>query len=342
MTAALSDTWYVSRTDISPDPHNPRTSFDAAKLRELAESIITYGLIQPIVIRPTTKEDTASGVETPYVIVAGERRWQACDLAHIQELPCVLLPEVTVGEKRTTASTAERSSLPVDLVSELALVENIQRADLTPVEEARAFKRILDNDSSVNQTLLAKRLGLSLDYVRKRLALLALPDEVLDHVHAERIGLSAAMCLHALVGKVSPTAISQLAHVAATKRWPLAKIEKAVGVQLGQAPRARYAGNDAAPPAAPVPEQGQAAPAPAAVPVVPAAPTKAASGDWAQVVLPELGTKRAKIATAVTSDGVPCLVVAYRGDAQALGLLKESIRATILSFTRQEAADDNV
>lgn len=316
-----SETWYVPHQDISPDPFNPRTSIDQTKLRELAQSIVTYGLIQPIVVRPTTDDDAREGVATPYVIVAGERRWLACEVAGIEEVACTLLPEVTVGDKRTKASTAERNSLAVDLVGELALVENIQRADLSPTEEARAFKRILDNDPSANQTILASRLGLTVDYVRKRLLLLTLPDSVLDHIHAQRLTIQQGMCLQALTEKTEASQIIQIADLAALRKWPLAKVEKAVAAALGQEPRARYSGK---------PKQAE-----------PEAPPS--GGDpWKHVCLPPLGDKKAKLATVVTSDGVVGVVVAYRGTAQEIDLIKASIRATVQSFAAKGVPSDDV
>lgn len=340
------DTWYVPREDITPDPKNPRQFRPDDAFAELIESIKTYGIIQPIVLRPALEDE---GIDTPWVIVAGERRWRAAKFASVEEVPCVQLAEVTVGGRRGSPSTAKRSSIPTELTSEIALVENIQRQNLTPLEEGRAFRQILDTDTEATATSLSQRLGLSFDYVRKRLAIIALPEDAQEFIADGRLSLAAALCIHALVGHTDDATIVQLASVAARKRWPVAKVEAAVAQTLGEKPRARYTRpapldnvpvtpyGQAAPPTSE--DAGDEAPAPAPAPP-PAAPTSPKNA-WTAVTLPAVGEgKTGKFARVLTADGVRAIVVAHR-DERTLQLVEDAIKAT-LNAAKQQEADDGV
>ncbi len=136
---------------IVPDPNQPRKSFDKIGLEELAASIRTHGVVQPIVIRPLQ-----DGV---FQIVAGERRWRATQLAGLERLPAVV------------RDTHEHHAL------ELALVENLQREDLNAIDQARAYQRLL-SEFSLTQERLASRVGKSRASVANMLRLLKLPEEV--------------------------------------------------------------------------------------------------------------------------------------------------------------------
>lgn len=136
----------VSIEEIKPNKYQPRTEFSDDGLFELTQSIRENGLIQPIVVRRSKKG---------YEIVAGERRYRACQLAGLVSVPCVLM-EVTDNES-----------------AKLALLENIQREDLTPIEEARAYKNILDNND-YTQEQLARQLGKSQSAIANKLRLLDL------------------------------------------------------------------------------------------------------------------------------------------------------------------------
>ena len=136
---------------IVPDPNQPRTSFDKTGLEELAASIRTHGVVQPIVIRPLQ-----DGV---FQIVAGERRWRAAQLAGLERMPAVV------------RDTHEHHAL------ELALVENLQREDLNAIDQARAYQRLL-SEFSLTQERLASRVGKSRASVANTLRLLKLPEEV--------------------------------------------------------------------------------------------------------------------------------------------------------------------
>jgi ParB family chromosome partitioning protein len=145
---------------IEPNSSQPRRNFDAAKLEELSVSIKEHGVVQPIIIRPI-----ASG---KYELVAGERRWRACQLLHMESIPAVI------------------KDLSDSHTMEIALIENIQREDLGPLEEAGAL-RTLAEEFGFTQEQLAQRLGKSRPYVANLLRLLQLPGEVQDLVSQGQI-----------------------------------------------------------------------------------------------------------------------------------------------------------
>ena len=161
---------------VEPREEQPRTSFDEASLQELADSIAEYGLIQPITVRKLT-----SGY---YQIIAGERRWRAARLAGLKEVPVRV---IEADDK---------------LATELALVENLQREDLNPVEEALGYKTLLDV-YGMTQDEAAKRVGKSRPTVTNALRLLTLAPEVQQFVEQ---GLLSAGHARALVG-VKPESV---------------------------------------------------------------------------------------------------------------------------------------
>lgn len=134
-------------SQIVPNRDQPRKVFDEAALRELSESIAQHGLIQPLLVRPT---DNGS-----YQIVAGERRWRASRLAGLEKVP-VVIKEISDSE-----------------VMELALIENLQREDLNPIEEAEGYKTLMDT-YSMTQEQVASRVGKSRPAIANALRLLAL------------------------------------------------------------------------------------------------------------------------------------------------------------------------
>jgi ParB family chromosome partitioning protein len=133
--------------EIEPNRNQPRKDFDEGALNELADSIARHGLIQPIVVRPT--------LDGTYMIIAGERRWRACRIAGVTEVPVMI--------KETDDKT----------LMELALIENLQREDLNPVEEALGYKALIE-DFSLTQEEVAHRMGKSRSAVTNALRLLAL------------------------------------------------------------------------------------------------------------------------------------------------------------------------
>ena len=138
---------------VGPNPHQPRQMIDEAKLGELAESIRTHGLLQPLLVTRT------DGGQIAYLIIAGERRWRAARLAGMTRVP-VVVKEATPAE-----------------ILELALVENIQRADLSPLEEANAYRQLSD-DFGLTQERIAQRVGRSRVAISNTMRLLDSPPEV--------------------------------------------------------------------------------------------------------------------------------------------------------------------
>ncbi len=158
----------IEISKISPHPDQPRRHFDAAALDELAESIATRGVIQPIVVRP------ASGDR--YQIVAGERRWRAAQKAQLHRIPAIV------------RDFSEAETL------EIALVENIQREDLNPIEEAQAYRRLIDQFHH-SQEALARIVGKSRSHVANLMRLLDLPDDVQALVMGGRLSMGHGRAL---------------------------------------------------------------------------------------------------------------------------------------------------
>ena len=159
----------VNINDIEPNRNQPRKDFDEEALNQLAESIATHGLIQPIVVRPN--------LDGTYMIIAGERRWRACRIANLSEVPVII--------KETDDKT----------LMEIALIENLQREDLNAVEEALGYKALIE-DFSLTQEEVAKRMGKSRSAVTNALRLLGLKPAELE---ALRIGSISAGHARALL-----------------------------------------------------------------------------------------------------------------------------------------------
>lgn len=155
-------------SEIEPNKNQPRLRFEPQAISELAESIKTHGLLQPIVVRPI-----AGGT---YQIVAGERRWRACREAGLTSVPVIIKD---LDDKQTT---------------ELALIENLQREDLNPVEEALGYSRLM-RDFSLTQEQVAERVGKSRSAITNTLRLLALPKEFLEALENGKISSGHARAL---------------------------------------------------------------------------------------------------------------------------------------------------
>ncbi len=155
----------VSIDAISPNPHQPRTVFDPEALQELADSIREMGLIQPLIVQEAA-EGEAGGAR--YRLITGERRWRAARMAGLQHVEVIV-----------------KDASPQEML-ELALVENIQRADLNPLEEAEAYRQLAD-DFGMTQERIAERVGRSRVSVTNSLRLLKLPDEIKQALMAGRI-----------------------------------------------------------------------------------------------------------------------------------------------------------
>jgi ParB family transcriptional regulator, chromosome partitioning protein len=142
---------------LAPNPRNPRRNFDEGELSDLAQSIREHGIVQPVVARP------APGQAGRYEIIAGERRWRASQRAGLVEIP-VIVRDVN-----------DRTAL------ELAIVENVQRADLNPVEEAMGYQQLID-EHNYTQADLGNIIGKSRSHVANTLRLLKLPDAIRDMI----------------------------------------------------------------------------------------------------------------------------------------------------------------
>ena len=157
-------------SDIAPNKNQPRKNFEKENLEDLTNSIKERGVIQPIIVRQLSSENTK------YEIIAGERRWIAARKAGLHDIPVV----VTEAD---------------DLKSlEFAIVENVQRHDLNPLEEAQGYKRLID-EFAYDQDKVSKFIGKSRSYISNSLRLLNLPKEVLDFVEQKKITAGHAKIL---------------------------------------------------------------------------------------------------------------------------------------------------
>ncbi len=183
-------------SDIEPNPDQPRREFDAEALAQLADSIATHGLIQPIVVRSATSEGY-------YQIVAGERRWRASKMAGLSEVPVIIME---MDDKKA---------------AQIALIENIQRENLNPMEEAAAYRSLL-KDYGMTQEELSKQIGKSRSAVANTLRLLDLPEEICALV---RDGKLSAGHARALLGLKNPARLLGAASTAATKNLSVRETE---------------------------------------------------------------------------------------------------------------------
>jgi ParB family chromosome partitioning protein len=183
---------------ITPNPFQPRSVLDPAKLQVLADSIRQHGIIQPLVVR--------EAANSRYVLIAGERRWRAAQLAGLSAVPVVIM------------DAAPRAQL------ELALVENVVRSDLSPLEEAAAYRQLIE-EFGLTQTEVAERVGRSRVSVTNTLRLLTAPDAVQNALTAGHITEGHARALLGL-----PTGADQVAMLEAIvlKGWSVRQTEEAV------------------------------------------------------------------------------------------------------------------
>lgn len=161
-------------SEIEPKPDQPRKHFDEEALQQLADSISKHGLLQPIIVR-----ESAGGF---YQIIAGERRWRASKLAGLLEVPVIIM---------------EADALKA---AEIAIIENIQREDLNPYEEASAYQSLM-NQYDLTQEQVAEKVGKSRSAVANTMRLLDLPDEVLEMLKTGDISAGHARALLALKDK---------------------------------------------------------------------------------------------------------------------------------------------
>ncbi len=202
---------------IQRDPAQPRRTFDEAKLRELAESIRTQGVIQPVLVR----RDGAD-----YRLIAGERRWRAAQLAGLHDVPAVVR-DVTAAE-----------------AFELALVENLQRTDLNPLEEAEGYRRLIQ-EFGLTQDQVGERVGRDRTSVANALRLLQLPDGVKELLASGALGMGHA---RALLGMGTGSALVEAAERIVREQLSVRETERIVRTARvpSAAPSRKPAGSTAA------------------------------------------------------------------------------------------------
>lgn len=169
---------------VEPNSNQPRRQFDDEKLGELADSISEHGVLQPILVRPLENGG--------YQIVAGERRWRASRLAGLTEVPVII---------------KDFDDLKV---MQIALIENIQRQDLTPIEEAEAYKNLIDNYHMTQQEV-AKAVGKSRSAIANFLRLLALTDDVRQYVSEGKLSMGHAKVLAGISDEDTQTTAAEIA-----------------------------------------------------------------------------------------------------------------------------------
>lgn len=172
----------IKIVDIEPNPEQPRSDFDEESLEELAMSIKEHGVITPIIVK---KADNGF-----YQIVAGERRWRASKKAGLKKIPAIVKE---FGEMQT---------------QEVALIENLQRKDLNPVEEALGYRKLMD-DFSLTQEEISQKMGKSRSSVANSLRLLTLSEEVISYVRKGELSFGHAKVILSLGSKTQQKEIAQ-------------------------------------------------------------------------------------------------------------------------------------
>src|SRR2546430_1034064 len=182
---------------IRPGSQQPRTNFDQAKLDELAQSIRSTGIIQPLLVRPK------GGL---FELVAGERRWRAAQLAGLARIPAIV------------------RDIPDDNLLELALIENIQREELNPVEEANAYKRLIDT-LGLTQDEVARRVGRDRTFITNYLRVLKLPTDIQALLEHDKLTFGHA---RALLSVQDPATQRRLAQKIVKHNWSVRETERRV------------------------------------------------------------------------------------------------------------------
>ncbi|MCI2774124.1 ParB/RepB/Spo0J family partition protein [Staphylococcus petrasii] len=187
----------VAVSEIKANPYQPRKTFDEDKLQDLADSIRTHGILQPIVLRKTIQG---------YYIVVGERRFRASQLAGLNEVPAIV------------------KELSDSDMMELAIIENLQREDLNAIEEAESYKRLMD-DLGITQQKVAERLGKSRPYIANMLRLLNLPTEVSKLVKNGKLSGAHG---RTLLGVKDISTMNKLAKQTIREAWSVRYLENVV------------------------------------------------------------------------------------------------------------------
>ncbi|MGX4671201.1 ParB/RepB/Spo0J family partition protein [Cerasibacillus sp. JNUCC 74] len=194
----------IAIKDCRPNPYQPRKTFHADAIEELKESILEYGIIQPLIARKSIKG---------YEIVVGERRFRAAKEAGLESIP-VIIKELT-DEK----------------MMELALLENLQREDLTPIEEAHAYANLM-NELKITQEELSKRLGKSRSHIANMIRLLSLPEQVIAYINNGELSMGHG---RALLGIKDKTKLQAVVQKIRKEKLNVRQVEKLI-IQLNDRP----------------------------------------------------------------------------------------------------------
>ena len=187
----------VKLSDIRKNPYQPRVEFDSEKLEELADSIGTHGVLQPIILRKSVKG---------YDIVVGERRFRASKIAGRETIPAIVI------------------ELSDNDMMELAIIENLQREDLNPLEEAMSYRQLMEK-RSLTQAEVAERLGKSRPYIANMLRILNLPNAVKKLINEKKLSGAHG---RTLLGLKDPIAQEEAAKKAASERMSVRALEQYV------------------------------------------------------------------------------------------------------------------
>jgi len=176
--------FWIEVEKIHPNPYQPRHEFEESKLRELADSIKMYGVLQPLVVTRHEKTKDDGGLAVEYELISGERRLRASKLAGLDQVPVII----------RSNEQSDREKL------ELAIIENLQREDLNPVDRARAFEK-LANEFKFKHGEIGAKVGKSRVYVSNTLRILSLPEEMLNAISEGKISEGHTRPLLMLVGR---------------------------------------------------------------------------------------------------------------------------------------------
>ena len=157
--------YWIELDKIKPNPYQPRREFNTNKLQDLADSIRQYGVLQPLVVTRRERQTEDGGLVTDYELIAGERRLRASEMASLSQVPVII----------KTMDEHDEDSNRIKL--ELAIIENLQREDLNPIDRAYAFSRLV-NEFNFKHSDVGKKVGKSREYVSNTLRMLSLPEEV--------------------------------------------------------------------------------------------------------------------------------------------------------------------
>jgi len=194
--------------ECRPNPYQPRKTFHADSIEELKESILEYGIIQPLVARKSIKG---------YEIVVGERRLRAAKEAKLETIPVIV------------------KDLTDERMMEVALLENLQREDLTPIEEAEAYKNLI-TELEITQEELSKRLGKSRSHIANMVRLLSLPDHVISYVNNGELSMGHA---RALLGIKDQSKVTEIAKRVIKEKLNVRQVEQLIQEESNNKPKKR-------------------------------------------------------------------------------------------------------